>query len=207
MVTALTFISGCLLGWLTNHWYAVNLRRPQLSTNGGGGGGVDLNGSGYRFVSISIENNLRHIGFTLPRTVILGRRIKTRFGRQLIARDPALSCAVNLLDEHGVYLTQLWWTSSTRSTLSQDIICGKPVTVIPFVRNQTDPSQYYVYRPMSPRDSSPNTAEVAHFNKTTSFQIEVSYSYGSLHLRIPAQVKILPDDNFYFETTTGGSSF
>jgi hypothetical protein len=65
----LFFLLGCLIGWLTNHWYSVVLRQPHLVHNGGGGGGPILN-SGYRYIGITVDNELRRLGISLPETVI-----------------------------------------------------------------------------------------------------------------------------------------
>ena len=104
----LFFVLGCLVGWFTNHWYSVVMRRPSLRQTGGGGGS-SFSASSYPYVSASISNELRQLGLQLPETKILRKPIKTTFGNHIIEREPARQCQARLLEESGNLICHLWW--------------------------------------------------------------------------------------------------
>lgn len=103
----LTFILGCLVGWFTNHWYSVLMKRPSLILSGGGGSSNFL-GSGFHSTNLTIQNELRKLGISLPETVILGKQLRTDFGGQIVERETACQCRAQLLETSGKYICHLW---------------------------------------------------------------------------------------------------
>jgi hypothetical protein len=149
----LTFLLGCLVGWFTNHWYSVVMRRPSLRQSGGGGGS-SLFGSGFRYVSLGFQNELRRLGVSLPETVILGKSVKTDFGGQVVEREPARQCRARLMEESGRYICTLWWCDGQKPAETVDIKSGESASLIIFLKSNTDPGQYFSYQPTSNKHGS-----------------------------------------------------
>jgi hypothetical protein len=202
----LFFLLGCLVGWFTNHWYSVGMRQPKLIQNGGGSGS-SLFGSGYRYVSIGIQNELRRLGVSLPETVILGKAIRTNFGGQVIEREPARQCRARLLERTGEYIYELWWYDGEKASEIIDIKSGETANLIVFAKRANDPNQYLVYQPISGVDFSPRTSGIPKFDKTMSFLVEILYSHGGQRLKIPVSVKIGYDGSFNFHTENSEVGF
>lgn len=173
----------------------------------GGGGGSSLFNSGFRYVSLGFQNELRRLGIILPETVILGKALRTDFGGQVIEREPARQCRARLMDESGMYICSLWWFDGQKPAEMVDIKSGESANLIVFVRNEKDSNQYFTYQPTSNLDPTPRTSGIPKFDKTMSFFVEVFYSYGSQKLRFPVTMRIGYDGSFYFQTQNSGSSF
>ena len=154
----ITFLLGCLMGWFTNHWYAVVMKQPSL-VRSGGGSGSSLFGSGYYYVSLTIQNELRRLGISFPETVILGKTIKTDFGGRLIERDPAVDCRAQLLETSEQPICHLWWLDGQKVTEAVDIKSGESVHLIVFLRREND-STYFAYQPTSGTDPTSKTSSV-----------------------------------------------
>jgi hypothetical protein len=200
-----TFLLGCLAGWFTNHWYSVNMRHPSLRQSGSGGG-INFDGSGYRYVSVSLQNELRQLALILPETVIFGKRLKTRFGNQIVERDPARQCRARLLEESGRHICHLWWMDGQKTAETVEIKSGESSNLILFLRSNNT-GQYFVYQPTSNTDLTPKTHDVPTFNKTMAFLVEVSYLHGSRRLQFPVKVVIGYDGGFSFETKNSSGMF
>ncbi|HLF90082.1 MAG TPA: hypothetical protein VI451_14130 [Anaerolineales bacterium] len=173
----------------------------------GGGGGSSLFGSGYRYASAGIQNELRLLGVNLPETVILGKAIRTNFGSQVVERDPARQCRARLMDESGGYVCPLWWFAGPKAAETVDIKSGELASLILFIRNDSIPSQYFGYQANSNSDPSPRTSGIPKFDRTMSFFVEVFYSHGSQKLRFPVKVVIGYDGSLRVETQNGSGSF
>lgn len=203
IISTVTFLIGIAVGWFTNHWYSVNMKIPQLRINGGGG---DRSlGTDFRSNNITIENELRYLGIRLPETVILGKRIKTYFGNQIVERNIARKCIANLLDDNSKFICQLWWKQGKEIVSCVDINSGDTASLIVFV-NKENEEGYFPYQPTSQSDFTPLTVKVPKFNQSKNFSIIISYSFGSKILNIPVKVSFDYRGNVYFEYG-GGSSF
>ena len=203
--TTLTFILGCLVGWFTNHWYSVNLKEPQLSQNGGGGGS-SIFGTKFHFSHLTIRNELRTLVIKLPETVLLGKRLKTRFGNQIVERNPARECRAQLLDESGKHICHLYWLDNNKILDKVDIESGKSASLLLFVRKEEDSEKFYVYQPTSQSDLAPKVTKVPNFNKSSDFLVRVSYSYNK-SISFPVSVEKDYSENFYTKTKNGSSLF
>lgn len=201
----LFFLLGCLFGWFTNHWYSVNMKRPNLVKNGEGHGSSFF-GSGYSFVTVNIQNELRRFGVTLPKTVILGKSVKTDFGGLIIERDTARQCRATLLEKTGEQIQELFWFDGEKAYEIIDIKSGETAHLVIFVRKE-NVNQYLVYHPVSGTDFTPRTVNIPKFDKSMSFLIEVSYSYDSQKVRIPVRIKIEYDGSFNLLTNNGEVGF
>jgi hypothetical protein len=182
------------------------MRRPSLGLNGSGGGS-DFEGSGYQYVVVSVENQLRHLTLRLPETIILGKRLKTSFGNQIVERDPARQCIANLLDESNKPICRLWWKDGEKLSEIVEIRSGESTHLILFVRKEDGSNKYFAYQPTSQSNLAPKISKVPNFNNTMKFSIEIIYSYGNQRVRFPAQVDIGYDGSFSFKTIGGSSSF
>lgn len=194
-----------LLGWLANHWYSVNMRRPSLRKSGTGGGS-NLSGTGYHFVNISITNELRRLTLSLPETTILGKRIPTSFGNQVIERDPARQCKARLLEKSGKHICYLWWQNGNTVTDEIEIKSGESVNLILFVRRDNE-KKYFVYNPISSSDVNPKTSGIPTFNKTKTFRVLITYTHGSQNIEFPVKVILNYDGSLYFETEGSSAAF
>src|SRR2546430_16427108 len=161
----ITFILGCLVGWFTNHWYSVNMRRPSLR-HSGGGSGIDFEGSGYHFESVSVENQLRYLTLGLPETIIFGKRLRTSFGNQIVERDPAGQCIANLFDESSKHICQLFWKVGEKVCGTVEIRSGESAHLMLFVRKEDGSNTYFAYRPTSQSNLAPTILNVPRFNST-----------------------------------------
>lgn len=204
LLTLVTFVAGCLVGWFTNHWYAVRIRMPSLKITGSGAG-VDPNRSGYFCTNISVTNEPRALMLRLPEIVILGKRLRREFGSQIIDRDPARQCQARLLDMSREHVCHLWWSNGTNVSSELEIQSGEHVNILVFVRKDDDSGEYFVYEPTSQSDFAPKTSNVARFDTTREFILEISYSYGSRKTEVLAKMTRNPDGSFYFKVDTGTS--
>lgn len=201
ILSILTFLLGCLVGWFTNHWYSINLKEPQLNQNGNGSGS-SIFGTNFHHSHVSIQNELRLLSIKLPDTLLLGKRLKTRFGNQIIERNVARECRVQLLDESSKHICHLYWFEDNKALESVDIKSGKSASLLLFVRKE-DERKFYVYEPTSLSDLTPKVVKVPNFNKSTNFLVRISYAYNK-SLSFPVGVEIDYRGNFY--TTTKNSS-
>lgn len=199
------FILGCVVGWFTNHWYSVNLKQPELKQSGSGGGS-NLLGTGFHYSNLSIRNELRSLAIKFPETVILGIRLKTRFGDQVVERDPARECRAYLLDESGKHICQLFWLIDNNVQDTVDIQSGKSANLLMFVREDKNPKRFYVYQRKSQSDLTPQTNKIPNFIKSTKFQVKISYSHNR-NFSFPTEVEIDYQDNMYLKTKSGSSLF
>lgn len=206
MISIITFIIGCLIGWFINHWYSVVMRRPSLRQSGSGTGS-NFRNSGYHYNHITISNELRTFTLKIPETVILGKRIKTHFGNQIVEREPATQCTARLLEKSGKYICHLWWTKGNDITPTTEISSGNSTSLLLFLRREDNENKYFVYQPKSQTDFSPKTSRLPTFTKTMHFFVEVSYSHGSQKLTFPVSIVIGYDGNFSFETDSSSGSF
>lgn len=200
-----TFVLGCLVGWYTNHWYSINLKEPQLSQNGNGDGS-SIFGTNFHYTSVSIQNELRLLSVKLPETILLGKRLKTRFGNQIIERNTARECRAQLLDEFGKHICHLYWLENNIITQSVDIESGKSASLLLFVRKEDEPEKFYVYEPSSISDFTPKIMKVPHFNKSKNFIARISYAHNK-NLSFPVGVEIDYRGNFYSKTKNGSCIF
>lgn len=205
IITLLTFIFGIFIGWFTNHWYSVNLKQPELCRSGSGSGSNFLD-SGFRYTHLSIKNELRSLAIRLPETIILGKRLKTHFGNQIIERDPARKCRAHLLDESGKHICPLYWLSDNSVLDTVDIQSGESVSLLTFVRESKNLKKFYVYQRKSQSDLTPQTTEVPNFNKSTKFKINISYSHNK-NFSFPIEVEIDYRDNLYVRTENSSNLF
>lgn len=201
--TLSTFVLGCLVGWFTNHWYAVNLKQPKLSQSGSGSGSNFL-GTGFHFYHLAVKNELRFLTFKIPETVILGKRLRTRFGSQIIERDTASECRAQLLDESEKHICHLYWLDNNNILDTVGIECDKSANLLLFVRKDESSEKFYVYQPTSSSNLTPKTVKVPHFDKSTNFLVMISYFHGTKKLSFPVSVEIDYSGNFYVKT--GGDS-
>ncbi|MDD5015357.1 MAG: hypothetical protein PHW73_09740 [Atribacterota bacterium] len=200
-----TFLLGCLVGWFTNHWYSINLKEPQLSQNGGGGGS-SMFSTKFHYSHITIRNELRMLAIKLPETVLLGKRLKTRFGDQIVERNPAKECRAQLLDESGKHICHLYWLKNNKILDTVDIESGKSANLLLFVRKEEDSSKFYVYQPTSQSNLAPKVAKVPNFSQSSNFLVRISYSYNK-SISFPVGVEIDYNENFYTKTKNGSSLF
>jgi hypothetical protein len=201
------FILGCLAGWITNHWYSVNLRQPSLRINGGGNGS-NFQGSGHPYTNITVENELRYLRIQLPITIIVGRKqLKTHFGNQVVERESAQQCIARLLDKSGRHICQLWWLIDTKVDSITEIKSGKSVNLLLFIKGKNNAKEYYAYQPISSSNIEPKISGTPKFNKTMDFLVEISYSYGTKKIQFPVRVVINYDGSFSFETNNGSGTF
>jgi hypothetical protein len=205
IISLSTFILGCFAGWYSNHWYSVNLKEAKLSQNGSGGGS-SIFGTNFHSSYISIQNELRWLGVNLPETVIFGKRLKTRFGGQIVERNPARECRAQLLDESGKHICHLFWMESNKILDVLDIKSGKSANLLLFIRRDDGSREFYVYQPTSQSDLTPKTVKVPSFNKSTNFLVRITYSYNK-NFSFPMGVEIDYNENFYATTKNGSGLF
>jgi hypothetical protein len=197
------FIAGGLIGWVTNHWYAVSLRRPRLRI---GGSGLSFLQTGLAYRTIGIENELRYFGINLPPTMILGKHIKTRFGNHVLERDSARRCRARLLDKSKTPICSLYWNLSNNILSEVDIKSGESANLMLFIRDKQGEEEYYAYQPISNTDFTPKLIKSPKFKDTMEFIVEVLYSYGEV-LYIPVKVIKKYDGNFTFQASNSSGDF
>jgi hypothetical protein len=205
IISLSTFVFGCIVGWYSNHWYSVNMREAKLSQNGGGGGS-GIFGTSFHSSYISIQNELRWLGVNLPETIIFGKRLKTRFGGQIVERNPARECRAQILDESGKHICNLFWIENNKIFDTVDIKSGKSANLLLFIRKADGSAKFYVYQPTSQSDLTPKTIKVPSFSKSTNFLVRVTYSYNK-SFSFPAGVEINYDENYYVTTKNGSGLF
>lgn len=199
------FILGCLVGWYTNHWYSINLKEPHLNQRSSGGGS-SLLGTNFHFAYASIHNELRSLAINLPETVLFGKKLKTRFGSQIVERNPARECRAQLLDASGKHICHLYWLENNKIFDKLDIKSGKSANLLLFVRRDDGSEKFYIYQPTSQSDLTPKVVKVPSFTKSTNFSVRISYSYNK-NLLFPAGVEIDYAGNFYATTNTSSGLF
>ncbi len=204
ILSMLNFFLGCLIGWLTNHWYSVNLKQPLLKQSGGGGGS-NIFGVNLHYSCVNIQNELRQLSISFPETILLGKRLKTSFGNQIIERDNASECRAQLLDEFGKHICHLFWLDNNKVLETVDIKSGKTAKLILFIRKENE-EKFYVYEPTSPSDLTPKVTKVPNFNKSTNFLVRISYSHNKA-LSFPVGVEIDFAGNFYTITKNSSGLF
>ncbi len=200
-----TFLLGCLVGWFINHWYSINLKEPQLSQNGSGGGS-SIFGTNFHYSQVSIQNELRLLSIKLPDTVLLGKKIKTRFGNQILERNIARECRAQLLDESGKHVCHLYWLKENNILESIDIKSGKSENLLIFVRKDDEQEKFYVYEPSSSSDLTPKVTRVPNFSESINFLVRISYGYNK-SLTFPVGIEIDYRGNFYATTKNSSSLF
>lgn len=205
LISIVTFILGCLVGWFCNHWYSVVMKRPELAVNGSGSSS-SLYNSNYSSVTVSVTNHLRALAIVLPETVVLGKRFKTHFGAHVIDRDPAQQCRAALLDESGEHISHLWWNNAGKVTEIITIKSGESANLLLFIREASNTERYFAYQPRSQADPTPKISGTPEFKTTMNFIVEISYTHGTQRLRIPVRVVKKYDGSLYFEYSAVRSS-
>lgn len=201
-----TFLLGCLVGWFTNHWYSINLKEPQLSQKGSGCG-FGIFGTNFHYSHVSIQNELRLLSIKLPDTILLGKKLKTSFGNQIIERNTARECRAQLLNEYGnKHICHLYWLENNKILESVDIKSGKSASLVLFVRKEGEQEKFYIYEPTSSSDLIPKVIKVPNFNKSTNFLVRISYAYNK-SLSFPVGVEIDYRGNFYAKTKDSSGLF
>ena len=210
MESFLYFIFGSIFGWFVNYWYAIRLRRPKLSINGGGTGGIP-NNPDVTVISINVQNEPRFIGLRLPPTYIFGLRVKSDFGRHFVERDIARSCRAMLLDKSGQHICHLWWSVNNNGGVdiceNIDISSTQSASILMFIKKGQNKNQYFVYQPKSNEDTSHKATNIPTFKSTKEFKLKIYYGYGGTQtLEYPILMRKNYDHGFTFETPTGSSS-
>jgi hypothetical protein len=187
------FVAGSVVGGATHYWFEVLLRQPKLRASGSSGGRMGE----YWGTARSVTNDVRQLSFHvgLPRSMILGRKLRVEFGRRAVVRERARECRAMLVDDSGVNVCTLWWQQQEGQLVDAcDIACGDTVSLRTFVWRPQGPAthnradEYFAYQPMPGPIFEPRVDSAPRFTESMSFTIRISYQFGSKELLVPVKV-------------------